>query len=614
MKTTSHNPFLSAAISLTISLLISGPAMVRAAATLNSSDVFVVTGSPDGNVILPGNVSLAGGIDIGATTYSALQIDYYGGSSHTAVFGTSEASNDFVWKDNLAATPRNKMWLNDNNVLTLYKADGNTSGFSFEPDSGIITLPATGGSIRSGSTTAMSISGLGALSFSVAPSFTGGLLIPSGQLNVTATTASTSSGTGALIVAGGIGVLKDSFINGVRIGKGAGTGNGTNTALGVDALLSNTTGFSNTGLGASALRLNQGGYNNSGVGVNALTANTSGANNTALGSYALYANSSGYYNTSTGVSALQSNTTGGSNSAFGDHALYLNTTAHGNSAFGKDALYSNLAYYNSAMGYRALYLNTSGSGNSATGGFALAANTTGSNNSATGSYALFSNTVGSSNTATGANAMYANTNGADNTASGAIALYSNVNGSYNVSTGWGSLYSNISGNYNTVVGYRAAYSNTTGSQNTAVGSSAGTNNTTGRQNVFLGINAGASQADGSAPLADPFNSVYIGFNTRGGNDDDDNSIVIGANAIGEGANTTVLGNATTEKSHLFGQTTLTNTPWKTRDPLVPAVEDPTTSPDDNGGEALVVEGHAVLAGKVTLSVPQGDILMGEFGN
>jgi hypothetical protein len=38
------------------------------------------------------------------------------------------------------------------------------------------------------------------------------------------------------------------------------------------------------------------------------------------------------------------------------------------------------------------------------------------------------------------------------------------------------------------------------------------------------------------------NSVYLGYNTRGFNNSDSNSIVIGASAIGIGANTVVLGN------------------------------------------------------------------------
>ena len=67
-------------------------------------------------------------------------------------------------------------------------------------------------------------------------------------------------------------------------------------------------------------------------------------------------------------------------------------------------------------------------------------------------------------------------------------------------------------------------------------------NTTGSYNVALGTNAGIYQADGSTALTDPDYSVYIGYNAKGKDNSDDNSIVIGANAVGIGANTVVLGN------------------------------------------------------------------------
>ncbi|WP_193211613.1 hypothetical protein [Luteolibacter marinus] len=64
-----------------------------------------------------------------------------------------------------------------------------------------------------------------------------------------------------------------------------------------------------------------------------------------------------------------------------------------------------------------------------------------------------------------------------------------------------------------------------------------------------------------------------------------------------------------------GQTTLTNKAWKaavTADPE-DALEDPSPT-TDSGGEALVVDGHTRLNGKVIISVPQGDISMGVYGD
>ncbi len=60
-----------------------------------------------------------------------------------------------------------------------------------------------------------------------------------------------------------------------------------------------------------------------------------------------------------------------------------------------------------------------------------------------------------------------------------------------------------------------------------------------------------------------------------------------------------------------GQTTLTNREWKANSGT-PLGNPPSTT--DSGGNALVVDGHTVLNGKVIISVPQGDISMGIYGN
>src|SRR5947208_2250130 len=78
----------------------------------------------------------------------------------------------------------------------------------------------------------------------------------------------------------------------------------TNTFLGEDALLSNTTGFSNTATGDIALK-----------------SNTTGTNNTANGNFSLSSNTEGNLNTATGSNALASNETGSDNTANGAYAL-----------------------------------------------------------------------------------------------------------------------------------------------------------------------------------------------------------------------------------------------------------------------------------------------------
>lgn len=64
-----------------------------------------------------------------------------------------------------------------------------------------------------------------------------------------------------------------------------------------------------------------------------------------------------------------------------------------------------------------------------------------------------------------------------------------------------------------------------------------------------------------------------------------------------------------------GQTTLTNKAWNNRDVnTVSATDDPSNETTDSGGNALVVDGHTILNGKVIISEAQGDISMGAFGN
>ncbi|MFC1615472.1 hypothetical protein ACFL2L_01605, partial [Patescibacteria group bacterium] len=62
-----------------------------------------------------------------------------------------------------------------------------------------------------------------------------------------------------------------------------------------------------------------------------------GSHNTAIGMSALYSNTSGYYNTAIGAYALYSNTTGYTNTALGANALHYNTTGKRNVAIGKYA-------------------------------------------------------------------------------------------------------------------------------------------------------------------------------------------------------------------------------------------------------------------------------------
>lgn len=296
------------------------------------------------------------------------------------------------------------------------------------------------------------------------------------------TAANSTATTGALTVAGGIGVAKDSFINGLRIGRGAGDLN-TNAIFGSN----NLTG-ANTGGGMVAF------------GINALAANTSGYSNTALGAYTLTANTTGLHNTAVGASALYTMNAGSYNTAVGVNALSDGVGIH----------------YNTAVGTNSLRKNTS------------------NNNAAFGNGSLLENTTGTNNAGLGTNALWGNVNG------------------------W---------------------------NNVGVGTSAGYNSSSGSGNVFLGFSAGRYLGSGTTSLTTTSNSIYIGYDVRGYSNLDTNSIVIGASAVGEGANTTVIGNTSTLKTRLHGETNV---------------------------KSLKVAEKTTLEGQVIIAVPQGDILMGDY--
>jgi hypothetical protein len=163
------------------------------------------------------------------------------------------------------------------------------------------------------------------------------------------TTASTGTGTGALQVAGGIAAAKDSFFNGIKIGRGAGN-NELNIVVGVNTLALNTTGTQNVAIGYDALYSNTTGVNNVAIGFSSLYANTTGYGNTTNGAGALYLNTTGINNVGIGGASDYSNTTGNNNVGIGLAALYSNSTGSGNIALGFNAGYyetgSNSFYIN----------------------------------------------------------------------------------------------------------------------------------------------------------------------------------------------------------------------------------------------------------------------------
>jgi hypothetical protein len=91
-----------------------------------------------------------------------------------------------------------------------------------------------------------------------------------------------------------------------------------NTAMGVNALYSNTTGEANTVIGADALANNSTGSANIATGIDALFNNTFGSANVAVGPNALGSNTTGNYNIAVGPGAGSNVTTGDNNIDIGN--------------------------------------------------------------------------------------------------------------------------------------------------------------------------------------------------------------------------------------------------------------------------------------------------------
>jgi hypothetical protein len=146
---------------------------------------------------------------------------------------------------------------------------------------------------------------------------------------------STVQNTAALPLTGGA-VSADITVHGLTVGLGGGSIS-TNTAVGVSALSTNTTGATVTAIGYQAAKNSSTGGDITAIGNNALATYTGGGDVTAVGSQALVSATTGVELAALGYSALRLNTIGNYNTGIGSQALYNNTTASNNTAVGYQA-------------------------------------------------------------------------------------------------------------------------------------------------------------------------------------------------------------------------------------------------------------------------------------
>lgn len=179
------------------------------------------------------------------------------------------SSGRYYWRDAADTTAKNKMYLDEDNNLVLYRSNGTTPG---------ITLNAADGRIDLNNST------------------TGGIYAYGVPIVVVGSSGSTAMTVNSLTVAG------DSFVNGLRIGKGGG-GNLHSSAFGLNSLDANTSGIQNSGFGKQTLLVNTTGSYNDAFGAGTLRSNTTGSCNVGIGTNALLYNVAGSHNIGLGTAA-----------------------------------------------------------------------------------------------------------------------------------------------------------------------------------------------------------------------------------------------------------------------------------------------------------------------
>lgn len=155
----------------------------------------------------------------------------------------------------------------------------------------------------------------------------------------------------------------------------------------------------------------------------------------------------------------------------------------------------------------------------------------------------------------GGSGMVAN---AGNTHVGVGTAPANQTGTGNVSLGYNANMSLISGSLNVAVGAGALTANSNQNSNVAVGYAALNQITSGGgQNIAIGVSAGRYITGGSTPVTNMTNGVCLGYAAYPKQNSSTNEIVIGANAVGEGSNTSTIGNSSTTAAKIYGNLTTT---------------------------------------------------------
>ena len=231
---------------------------------------------------------------------------------------------------------------------------------------------------------------------------------------------------------------------------------------------------------------------------------TTGASNTAVGTQALFTNSTATSSTALGYQAAYTHNTGGI-TAIGYQAGYNDICTYN----GLDA--------NTHIGYQAGYKTTTSFSHvfiGAGAGYSKVA--TGNQCIYVGNYAGYTNTTGVQNIAIGYVAMGNATTISNSVAIGSNCMgHVAATGAYNVGVGNSALFELTSGSNNTALGYQAGYQVSTGTDNVLLGLGAGyagfgNNLTTGSNNIIIGTSSPSTSSTTYEII------IGSGVNGRGG--------------------------------------------------------------------------------------------------
>ena len=107
-----------------------------------------------------------------------------------------------------------------------------------------------------------------------------------------------------------------------------------------------------------------------------------------------------------------------------------------------------------------------------------------------------------------------------------------------------------SANSATVIGSSSQRFATSAASSVSVGSFTFANTLTTTQSVAIGAEAGRFLSNFSSNLTSASNSIFIGYRASSLSDGNTNQIVIGHQAVGDGSNTTVIGNSSTTSTRI----------------------------------------------------------------